>query len=75
MCLIKLNLVIICVVEKIVEIHSDLYQMTNKLKPQSTYQIASWWFLMMVLIQSSGDDLLSEGNLQEPFLCSWSITQ
>jgi hypothetical protein len=32
-------------------------------------------FLIMVLIQSSRDDLLSEGNLQEPFLCSWPITQ
>jgi len=32
-------------------------------------------FLMMVLIQFSGDDFLSEGNLQDPFLCSWSITQ
>jgi len=31
--------------------------------------------LMMVLIQSSRDDLLPEGNLQEPFLCSWPITQ
>jgi len=41
MCLIKLNFVIICVVEKIVEINWDLYQVTNKLKLQSTYQIAS----------------------------------
>jgi len=31
--------------------------------------------LMIVLIQSSGDYLLLEGNLQEPFLCSCSITQ
>jgi len=41
MCLIKLNFVIICVVEKIVEINWDLYQVTNKLKLQITYQIAS----------------------------------
>jgi hypothetical protein len=29
----------------------------------------------MVITQSSGDDLWSEGNLSESVLSSWSITQ
>jgi hypothetical protein len=72
----KLKLVKICVVEKSVEISWDLYQMTRK--AQSTCKFLTklpLGALMMVLIQSFGDDLLSEGKLQETFLCSWSITQ
>ena len=75
-CIIQLNLVKIYVVEKSMERSWDLYQMKKSpIKLQNPYQIASWCFLMIVLIQSSGDDLLSEDNLQEPFLCSWTITQ
>jgi len=72
----KLNLVKICAVKKSVEISWDLYQMTKK-PSQIAKSLPNCLlvFLMMVLIHSSGDDLLSEGNLQNPFLCSWSITQ
>jgi hypothetical protein len=62
-------------VENSMERSWDLYQMTKKPNQIAKSLPNYLLFLMMVLIQSSGDDLLSEGNLQKPFLCSWTITQ